>query len=322
MTRIERVDVGDQETFAAFHDVYARAHERDVDLPYSAIEKRAGMRPDEYVDKVVLLARDAAGTPVGGGTVELPLRDNTDVVYLDVFTAPEHRRNGHATALVEAVEELAGDADRGTLLAYATWEIDAVDPGPQAFAEAVGFDLNIMNALRELPLPASIPPLEVADGYTMHTWRAACPEAWLQGYIDVRRLIVEEAPRGDAELENEYWDAARVRSEEAQWVEQGRTPQVTMAVSDDGEVVGHTQLLFPSDSDEVYQWDTIVLPTHRGHGLGLSLKIAAMHEAADLLAGRRRITTYNAASNAPMIRVNDALGFRQIAWDAEYVREL
>ena len=120
MTTIERVDVGDQETFAAFHDVYARAHERDVDLPYSAVEKRAGMRPDEYVDKVVLLARDAAGTPVGGGTVELPLRDNTDVVYLDVFTAPEHRRNGHATALVEAVEELAADADRGTLLAYAT----------------------------------------------------------------------------------------------------------------------------------------------------------------------------------------------------------
>ena len=115
---------------------------------------------------------------------------------------------------------------------------------------------------------------------------------------------------------------ARVRLEEAQWAEQGRTPQVSVAVSDGGEVVGHTQLLFPAEGDEVYQWDTIVLPTHRGHALGLALKVATMQQAADLLEGRRRITTYNAAGNEPMIRVNEALGFRQIAWCAEYVKEL
>jgi RimJ/RimL family protein N-acetyltransferase len=47
-----------------------------------------------------------------------------------------------------------------------------------------------------------------------------------------------------------------------------------------------------------------------------------MHEAADLLDGRRRIQTYNAASNAPMIAVNEAMGFRQVAWVGEYVRGL
>ena len=322
MTTIERVGVDDHKTFAAFHDVYARAHGRDIDLPYSAVEKRVGMQSDEYVDKVLLLARDDDGSPVGGGTVELPLRDNTDVVYVDAFTAPDHRRNGHAAAVVDAVEEMGRKAGRGTLLGYAAWELDAVDPAPQAFAEAMGYDLNIMNAMRELPLPATLPPLVVADGYTMHTWRGPCPEEWLTGYINVRRLILEEAPSGDAELENEYWDSSRVRGEEARWAEQRRTAQVSIAVADDGEVAGHTQLLFPEDSDEVHQWDTIVLPTHRGHGLGLALKVTAMQEAADLLEGRRRITTYNAASNEPMIRVNDALGFRQIAWDGEYVKRL
>lgn len=322
MTTIDPVHVDDREMFAAFHDVYVRSHTRDIDQPYSAIEKLAGMRPDEYVDKVMLLARDDDGTPVGGGTAELPLRDNSDVVYLDAFTAPEHRRQGHATAVVEAVEEIGRRADRRTVLAYAAWELDAVDPAPQAFAEAVGFELNIMNTMRELALPAALPSPGATDGYAMHAWRGACPEEWLPGYIAVRRLILEEAPSGDAALENEFWDAARVRAEEARWVEQRRTPQVTIAVSDAGEVVGHTQLLFPADSDQVYQWDTIVLPTHRGHGLGLALKVTAMREAADLLGGRRRITTYNAANNEPMIRVNDALGFRQIAWDGEYVKSL
>ncbi len=322
MTTIERVDLDDDEAFAAFHDVYARAHVRDVDQPYSAIEKRVGMRPDDYVDKVVLLARDDAGTAVAGATAELPLRDNTRFVYLDLFTVPEERRRGHGASLLEVVEAIARDADRSLLYGEAVWELDAVDPVPQAFAEAVGFDLDLMDAMRELPLPAALPPLVVAEGYTIHSWRGACPDQWVQGYVDVRQLINEEAPGGDAELENEFWDVVRARVEERQWAAQGRTPQVSIAVSAAGEVVGHTQLLFPDGSDEVYQWDTLVLPTHRGHGLGLALKVSTMLEAADLLDGRRRVTTYNAAANEPMIRVNAALGFRQVAWVGEYVKKL
>jgi GNAT superfamily N-acetyltransferase len=322
VTTIERVDLDDDEAFATFHDVYARAHQRDVDQPYSAIEKRVGMRPDDYVDKVVLLGRDDAGTAVAGGTAELPLRDNTRIVYVDVFTAPEHRRRGHGAAVVEAIEEIGRDGDRSVLFAEAVWELDAVDPVPQAFAEGVGFSLDLMDAMRELPLPATLPPLRVADGYTIHSWRNVCPEEWVRGYADVRRLLMEEAPSGDIALENEFWDVARTREEERVWADQRRTPQVSVAVSDDGEVVGHTQLLFSADSVNVFQWDTLVLPTHRGHGLGLALKVTTMLEAADLLEGRRRIITYNAAGNEPMIRVNKTLGFRQIAWLGEYVKEL
>ena len=322
MTTTERVDLDDDEAFATFHDVYTRALNRDVDQPYSAIEKRVGLRPDENVDKVALLARDDGGTPVAGGMADLPLRDNTRFIYVEVFTAPEHRRRGHGAVVLKDLEEIGRDADRSIMYAEAVWELDAVDPGPQAFSEAQGFRLDLMDAMRELPLPATLPPLEVADGYTIHSWRGACPEEWVQGYVDVRQLINEEAPGGEAGLENEFWDVARVRAEEQRWDAQGRTPQVSIAVGDDGEVVGHTQLLFPADSDEVYQWDTLVLPLHRGHGLGLALKVATMQEAADLLDGRRRITTYNAAGNEPMIRVNRALGFVQTAWVGEYVKDL
>jgi GNAT superfamily N-acetyltransferase len=133
---------------------------------------------------------------------------------------------------------------------------------------------------------------------------------------------MEEAPSGAIDLENEFWDVARTREEERMWADQRRTPQVSVAVSEDGEVVGHTQLLFSADSTNVFQWDTLVLPTHRGHGLGLALKVTTMLEAADLLEGRRRIITYNAAGNEPMIRVNETLGFRQIAWVGEYVKDI
>jgi RimJ/RimL family protein N-acetyltransferase len=87
-----------------------------------------------------------------------------------------------------------------------------------------------------------------------------------------------------------------------------------------GGLAGHTQLAFAGDGVEVYQWDTLVRREHRGHGLGLALKIRAMQASADLLEGRTRVTTFNAASNQHMIAVNDRLGFRQTAWAGEYVR--
>jgi GNAT superfamily N-acetyltransferase len=134
--------------------------------------------------------------------------------------------------------------------------------------------------------------------------------------------MVQEAPSGDAPLENEFWDVGRVRREEETWEAQQRVPQVSVAQAADGTLVGHTQLVFSLDSESVYQWDTLVLPEHRGHGLGLALKVFTMQEAADLLEGRRRIHTYNAASNVHMIAVNEKLGFRQASWSAELVRDL
>ena len=58
------------------------------------------------------------------------------------------------------------------------------------------------------------------------------------------------------------------------------------------------------------QGDTIVVPEHRGHRLGLRVKLANL----ELLAARHpdvhRIGTYNAEDNRFMLAVNTALGYR------------
>ena len=322
MTSIEAVDPSDDATFAALHDVYLRALDRDIDQPYTAVEKRVGLRSDAYKTMVALLARDHEGTAVGGAWAELPLRDNTRFVFFDVFVAPEHRRKGHGTALVEALEQVGRDAGRSMMFTEGSWPVEDEDPVQKAFAAATGYRLDMLDAQRELRLPAKLPRLRLSEGYTLHSWRGRCPDGWAQEYADVRKLLIQEAPSGDAPLENEYWDVARVRQEEEMWEAQQRVPQISVAQAADGSLVGHTQLLFSIDSVEVYQWDTLVLPEHRGHGLGLALKVFTMQEAADLLEGRRRIHTYNAASNVHMIAVNEALGFRQVGWTAELVKDL
>jgi len=56
---------------------------------------------------------------------------------------------------------------------------------------------------------------------------------------------------------------------------------------------------------------TFVLRAHRGHRLGITLKLAALRELQRLSPATKRITTWNAESNTAMVAVNEALGFRR-----------
>lgn len=322
MAEVQHVDVTDDAAFWELYDLYARAHTRAFDGPYLAIEKRVNLADDDYGTKVAVVAHDVDGAPVAGGTVELPLQDNTEVAFVEVFVPPEHRRRGHGTAVLDALLDIGRQNGRTTAFGEAVWAVDRETDAGRAFAEARGFTLDMTDAVRELTLPAELPPMELDPTYTLETWRGPCPEEWLDEYADLRRILNAEAPSGETGLENEHWDAARVRKDEADLARVGREMQVSVARSAGGELAGHTQLAFPGEGDEVYQWDTLVRPAHRGHGLGLALKVHTMQAAADLLEGRRRITTWNAASNTFMIAVNERLGFRQIAWAGEYVRPI
>ena len=55
---------------------------------------------------------------------------------------------------------------------------------------------------------------------------------------------------------------------------------------------------------------TVVHPAHRGHRLGLAVKLANLEALARRAPAVRTIVTGNAAVNAPMIAVNDMMGFR------------
>ncbi len=67
---------------------------------------------------------------------------------------------------------------------------------------------------------------------------------------------------------------------------------------------------------------TMVLPDHRGHALGLSMKLTTH---ADLMAaepGCRLVTTNNADANAQMNAVNDQLGYRLVEQQLEVQKTL
>jgi hypothetical protein len=65
----------------------------------------------------------------------------------------------------------------------------------------------------------------------------------------------------------------------------------------------------PEDPGWAHQVITAVTREHRGHRLGLLLKLAMMELLATTEPQLERMETSNAASNKHMVAVNDALGY-------------
>ena len=93
----------------------------------------------------------------------------------------------------------------------------------------------------------------------------------------------------------------------------GVTLLTAAAVAPEGHLAGYTELGLMSTGREHGQtWNTLVLPGHRGHGLGMWIKLANLEAARRLRPELRRVTTWNAEANQHMIAINEAIGFRPV----------
>jgi hypothetical protein len=108
------------------------------------------------------------------------------------------------------------------------------------------------------------------------------------------------------------WDGERVRREEARHAGMGSTFLAAGAVHrPTGRLVGFTEVgLSRSDPRRAFQWGTMVSAAHRGHRLGLLLKVRALQELGTTSPATQYVSTWNAQENRHMIAVNEALGAR------------
>ncbi|MEU9007984.1 GNAT family N-acetyltransferase, partial [Streptomyces sp. NPDC048551] len=84
------------------------------------------------------------------------------------------------------------------------------------------------------------------------------------------------------------------------------------ALTPAGEVAAYTVLVLPDpQGPRALQYDTVVVPGHRGRGLGRAVKLRMLERAAARHPGLRRIGTTVADDNGPMRAVNEALGYRR-----------
>ncbi|MFE7568927.1 GNAT family N-acetyltransferase [Streptomyces sp. NPDC057539] len=90
---------------------------------------------------------------------------------------------------------------------------------------------------------------------------------------------------------------------------------LTAAVLDttDGDaVVAYTEVVLSDPAGtRAIQYDTVVVPAHRGRGLGSAVTRLLRGRLGELHPGVREISTIVADENASMPAVNEALGYRR-----------
>ncbi len=266
------------------------------------------------------------------GSVELveTVRDNLGSASIWLGVHPLARRRGLGTVLLETAESAARAAGRQALLAETEWAEGGFDVSAP-FAQLHGYAVAQTNLRSALALPADADHLALlrdgragcarGDGdvaeetpdaaYRVEVAEGLPPAEWHEDLAVLNRRMSTDAPLGDLALEEEDWDAERVRAEYERRLGSGRQIQTAVArESASGRLVGFTDLSISAGSPELaYQGSTLVLREHRGHRLGLRLKAANALAVMASLPDVRSIRTWNADDNAPMLAVNQELGF-------------
>ena len=334
---ISRVDVEDDAGLAAWHGVVWRAEQHDRGpnatiwtLPELTAELRSGRRARStaaYVGTV-------DGTAVAFGITILPMLDNTTTADVGVAVDPDARRRGHGSAMLAHLLGVVAEQGRTTVHAEVDWpwatsEDGAGSPGVE-FARHHGFTLGNLEVMRVLRLPVAqtvLDELEPSIGeYTLRSWVGPVPDDLLQAWAEMDASLTTEAPTGDLQVEAQVADTAAVREAEQLLVAQGRTAYRAVALAPDGRAVGYTEVVTTvHEPGRAYQWGTLVHGDHRGHRLGLALKVAALRLLQTELgpAGPvEHVLTWNAESNTHMVGVNERLGFEPVERCGVFERRL
>ena len=270
-------------------------------------------------------------TVVGALRLAMPVHDNPRLVVVNLAVHPDHRRRGTGSRLLRQAEEVAAREGRSVLVAETQWVPEGRDEFGEEFAARSGYAAAQVELRSSLALPADRERLagllgrDGTDGYRTQTFWDGIPEELLDGRAELSRRMSTDVPLGDLELEEEAWDADRVRTQYEVVAAMGRRVVDTFAVEEaTGRLVGFTEVQVTPGEDPVvaYQQDTLVMREHRGHALGLRLKAANTLALMDEVPRATVVRTWNAEENAPMLAVNAQLGYVRDAFLREWQKVL
>ena len=189
-------------------------------------------------------------------------------------------------------------------------------PAADAFWTGLGAELRYTEQESRLDMASVDPELMAgwiaagpADLELVH-WARRCPEDRIDALVATANAM-NDAPTDDLEIADTVIDAAMVRAEIEARAARGLEYHGVLAVTADGEAAGTTEVFVnrhrPAAS---WQWSTVVLPAHRGRGIGRWVKAAMWQRLRATEPEVTTLQTGNAASNAHMLAINIEMGFQ------------
>jgi mycothiol synthase len=255
---------------------------------------------------------------IGAATLYLDDEDsaNLHVGWLDLGVLSGHRRRGLGTRLLSDVARHAQTVGRATLMPHTT----SLIPAGGQFMRHLAAEPGLVEGVNELQMTD-------LDLKLMERWAAAgraqsdrfellrVDGSWPDEMIDevvALYQVMNDAPVGDLDFNDQAFTADHITEWAAELAARS-IARFVLAVRDlqSGRLAGYTELgVNPSFPDLGQQSDTGVFEEFRGHGLGKWLKAEMVLRLAAEHPEVTRIRTENAHSNAAMLAINHAMGFR------------
>jgi len=320
MVAIVEIDPHDEAALREFWVVEQGAQRADRSDPVlrslAQLTQQVG-DPNPFYRHVLLGARPGThpgGRLVGVADLGLTRQDNLHLAELEVNVLPAARRQGVGRALHDDMVRRASADGRTTFLGEAHLPADESASPATSFAAALGFREVHREDHQVLDLPADArwaTPREVA-GYDVLTWADRAPDDLVDAYARMRTQMGQDVPTGEIDHAPTLITVEKIRLEEERTASAYQHLVAVARRRSDGVLGGYSLVFLPRGDDYVVQDDTLVMPEHRGHGLGLALKTTVLAMLRRDHADRRSVHTWNAVDNPPMQQINRELGFRPV----------
>ncbi|HKT04609.1 MAG TPA: GNAT family N-acetyltransferase [Rugosimonospora sp.] len=248
-----------------------------------------------------------------------------DIGVLEIIVHPKARRTGIGRLLLaEAVRRAyaEGFASMGVEVIGGTSAVE--------FYEAHGFRCAFVEIRNVLQLSTvdwqKLGEMAggVGSGYRLEYFPGGPPEELYDAYAAAKEIVRDSYEAGDLELRPSSYEADRLKSSLATLHARGMKPYIVLGIHEaSGRVAGLTEVVVPAQHPcRADQYDTVVVPAHRGYGLGRAMKARMLFELRSAEPQLTEVQTWNAFENEPMLRVNGELGFVPDRQWMEYEAEI
>ncbi|GIG57919.1 N-acetyltransferase [Longispora fulva] len=249
----------------------------------------------------------ADGLVVGRATAELDIfTTEQGAAGVDVLVAAEHRRQGIGTALFAQAELHLGEIGARRVRAWVPGEPDLLN-----WARGLDFEPSRPVSYSKAD-PTALPAMpDLPPGVTLVSTADLGPEAT----YELDRVTVTDEP-GDVEIEMipyEEWLAL-------EWDDVDRRHDLSVVALVDGVPAAYTVVQADQETGRSWSGGTGVLRDFRGRGLAKLVKSDSLRRVA--AAGITAAYTANDDQNAPMLAVNNWLGYRVTATQWSCLRTL